>query len=439
VEVCAAGEGQPYCRVGTVTRPATTTVQGFSASVYALPGTVAATAVHGIRIKVSGDRGCRREDARMISILPKEFAVAPKGFGGHIAGASGIVTDIPAGEAILRNLSPFVGNAVLLVRDGIQTPMPRRYVPRDGDELVILVCIPARYPKEIVVQNRRGGRVQAVYADGEELLGQVERPVTGIGRFDATAYTGVGRINTNHAGVVTISTAPIVPGARDGSSRETRGGFMLQPSRHARAAKEVAQILVVGPASPEAPWLEGTPPLFFGCIGLANDQAHEENSFRVDVRTSNSGWRPLPALVGRSDGALMTLPGGPVTDIRIRFPVFSAEWIQAEIERGRLSYLNACRARALKSGTIVTGPTVSLELKLTGFDLERVRLTCLYLDGQFRAASNTPGHVFSLNIENWPEGEHVALLRALDAGGEVVKRMKRVFFVQRAAAAPGGR
>ena len=439
VEVCeAVHRGGRYHRVGTVMRPATATVQGFAASAYAPSGTVAATAVHGIRIKVSGERDCRKEDTRMISILPKEFAATPKGFGGHVAGKSGILTDIPAGEAIFRNLAPFVGNPVLLFRNGADSPLPRGYVPRDGDELLILVRVPVRYPNEIIVENRKGGRVEAVYADGREIVARVERPVTGIGRFDATAYTGVGRINTNHAGVVTVSTAPIAS-QKDGSSVETRGGFMLQPSRHARQAGEIPQILVVGPPSPGDPWLEGSPPLFSGCIGLAYDPAHEENSFRVDVKTSASGWRPLPPLIGRSDDALMKLPGGAVTNIRIRFPAFSADWVRAEIERCRLAYLNGCRAMALKDGTIVTEPKLNFGLKLSGSDLERVRLTCFYVDGRFRGVSDTSAHTFSLNVENMPEGEHVVELRGLDASGQIVKRVRREFFVQKTGAASGGR
>ena len=439
VDVCeAVRRGGRYHRVGTVTRAAAATALGFSASVYAPPGAVAATAVHGIRIKVSGERGCRRGDARIISILPKEFAASPKGFGGHIAGMSGIHTDVPAGKAIFRNLAPFVGNQVLLTRGGAQLPLPSGYTPRDGDELIVVVCIPARYPKEIIVENHRGGRVEAVYAGGREIVGRVERPVTGVGRFDATAYTGVGRINTNHAGVLTISTAPVTSAGNDGS-RETRGGFMIQPSRHARDAKEVSQVLVVGPASPGAPPLEGSPPLFSGCIGLAHDPAREENSFRVDVKTSDSDWRPLPPLVGRSDAALMKLPNGAVTHIRIRFPAFSADWVRAEIERCRSSYLDVCRARALRNGTIATGPTVDFRLDPSISEMERVRLTCLYVDGRFRGASDTPEHTFSLNIENWPEGEHIVELRGIDAGGGIVKRVRKTFFVQSPRAASEGR
>lgn len=339
IEVASAGSDE-FHRVGSVTAPARTSARGFLASIYAEPGTIAATAVHGIRIKVAGVKNCHLQDTRLISIVPAEFSVIPKGFGGHVSGTSGICTDIPAGEAIFRNLSPFVGNRVFVVRGGRTEPLPHGYVPRVGDRLTIVVMVPRKYPIEIVFENKTRGRVLAVYGDTNTEIATVVRPVKGVGRYDATGYTGIGRVNTNHTGVITISTAPIAPGKKDGSSIETRGGFMIQPSRHALESKETAQVMVVAPASSGA-WLEGSPPLFSGYIGLAHDPGSESGSFAVDVRVAGGEWRALPPLVGRQDNALAEFRGGGVvTHVRIRFPELSAEWIASQIASAATAYAN---------------------------------------------------------------------------------------------------
>lgn len=429
VEVSTDG-GRTYARVGKVTHPATTSTRGYAASVYAPLGTVAATAVHGIRIKTAGARECSREESRVISILPAEFAVVPKGFGGHAAGSSGICTDIPTGEAIFRNLAPFVGNPVFQEIHGRLVPLADGYTPGLGDVLVIVVSVPARYPKELVLENSAGGSVEAVYSDAREIIARVERPVRGVGRFDATGYTGVGRINTNHTGVITISTAPISSAGKDGAPIETRGGFMIQPSRHAMLSTEAFQILVVAPLSKDAPQLEGRPPLFSNYIGLAHDPADERNSFRVDVRTAQTDWMPLPPIVGKHDDALMKLPNGAgaVTHIRIRFPELSPEWVQAETLRCARAYLEVCQEKALKRGTVITSGNLTLELDTAG--LRGVQFVNLYVDGEFRGARNTGPYTFTLDTRTLSSGEHIAELRALDAQGTTLKRVAREFFVQ---------
>ncbi|MCL6628012.1 MAG: hypothetical protein K6U00_00245 [Armatimonadetes bacterium] len=437
VEVREPGGDSSYHRVGTVIRPASTVVQGYAASVYAVPGTVSATAVHGIRIKVSGHKECRMEETRMFSILPKEFAQSPKGFGGHDAGASGICTDICTGEAIFRNLAPFVGNPVFVVVEGKEKPLPADYVPKDGDLLVISVLIPVRYPREIRIENKVGGLVRVVYSDGEQTIATVVRPVRGVGRFDATGYTGIGRINTNHTGVITISTAPIARGEKDGSANETRGGFMIQPSRHALLAKGMPQVLVVGPASPEDSSLEGAPPLFSGCIGLAYHPGNEKESFRVDIKaTGADDWVPLPPIVGRMDDALFKLPGGlgALADIRIVFPEFAPATIKSEIERCSSQYLQARKTEAQKSGRLFTGSTLSIGLDSQS--LGGVSYVCLYVDGAFRGISNDPSTLFSVNTLLLGEGDHLIEVRGFDSSGQATKSVKKSIFVQYPAAVP---
>src|SRR5579875_658128 len=63
--------GERWQLVGRVTAPATQSLMGYLASGYAPPSTVAATAVHGLRIRV-GD--LTSAYPLMINILPEEFS-----------------------------------------------------------------------------------------------------------------------------------------------------------------------------------------------------------------------------------------------------------------------------------------------------------------------------------------------------------------------------
>lgn len=439
IEVSDDG-GRAYVRVGKIFRPATTTAEGFAASVFCEPGRVVATAVHGIRIKTGGCRECAREASQTISIIPKEFAHTPDGFGGYVAGESGIYTDIPTGQAIFRNLAPFVGNHVYRQVAGQLAPIYDGYTPRDGDVILIVVTVPSRYPKAMIIENNEGGSVRLVYSDGEVKVARVERPVRGIGRFDATGYTGVGRINTNHTGVLTISTASITSGSKDGSSHETRGGFMIQPSRHAKTNFEINQICVVAPVSEGQQWLEGMAPIFSGYINLAYDPSDEHNSFDVDIKTDKSDWMPLPEMIGIREDALMHLPNGAgaVTDIRVRFPELTADWVHAQLLHANKDYMTRGRARAQSNhAPVITDD--SLTLRVDTSKLQGIGFVNFYLDGEFRGSSNTPPYSFVLDTRAIPPGEHVAVIRAMDTSGSTVKEVPQSFFVQGADDGSGGR
>ena len=420
--------GQSFYNVGRVIAPASTSIRGYSASVYARTGTIAAIAVHGLRIKTDEITHGRMHVPYIVSIVPLEFAGTPGGFGGHISGPSGIYTDIPTGTAIFRNFAPFVGNSVFLESGNDLAPLPRGYKPRPGHVLQIVVRIPRRYPKEIIFENRAGGRVEAKYPDDSELIGKVVRPVKGVGRFDATGYTGIGRINTNHGGVITISTAPMSNGPKDGSSLESRGGFQIQPSNHARQAIGMPQVLVVGPTSEGKPRLEGRPPLFSDCIGLTHDRRSDDDSFRTEIKTSKSGWIDLPALVGKLNNALVRVPGaGEVTHIRILFPTYAENMIARQMAACRQACVDLCKERARREGRSPVRGIV--EFDLGNIEPDAVKLVSLYVDSLFRGMMNTPPYVFSLNTAELPEGEHVIELRAAGKTGSIVKRIRTKILV----------
>ena len=306
-------KGQTWRLVGRVTAPATESLMGYLASGYSQPGTVAATAVHGIRVRV-GDKS--HAYAALVNILPAEFSRTPVRFGGHVSGLSGVYTNIPTGTSIFRDLSPYAGNPVFVEGAGGRlTPLPTGYMPQEGDALVIEALRPTVGLREIDFQNRAGGDVTALYTDGTaKALCQVIKPVTGVGRFDGTSYTGVGGVNTNHAGVVTVSTAPVsnVP-QFEGTGTERRGGFQIEPAYHNSQTDEAGapSILVVGHSDKKrTPDLEGTPPLFHGYINLQWNPADPAHSWRAQVRRSQNGrWLAMPELVGSQPLALAGVTG----------------------------------------------------------------------------------------------------------------------------------
>ena len=425
-------KGRTYHRVGTVVHGAASSKEGYLASMYAVSGTVAATAVHGIRIKVGGVTNCTKQESQVISIIPREFAAVPRNYGGYISGPSGIYTDIPTGHSIFRNLAPFVGNHVFLETDLGLMPMSSGFQPRLHDTLVIIAQIPIRFPSQITLENHQNGAIRVSYSDGsQETIAKVERAVRGIGRFDATGYTGVGRINTNHTGVVTISTAPSNGGESGGAEGETRGGFMIQPSRHARTEAHNAQIMVVGPRSEKDTWLEGAPPLFSGYIGLAADSILDRHSYRVDVKTSTSStWLPLPPMVGKRDDALMNIPGGrgSLTAVRIRFPDFAEDWIQSELIKSEREYIKSLRGEATKNKALMNYGTISLQMDING--LKGVELVTLYVDGEFKGATNSQLSPFNLDVSRLSEGVHVAQLTAVNSKSVVLKRIVKKFYIE---------
>lgn len=438
VQVSCDG-GKSYTTVGRVIRPATGAVNGFPAAAYTPAGKVAATAVHGIRVKVGRkDKGADSAQPPLtFSIVSEEFAKTPKGFGGHVPGKSGIYTDIPAGKSIFREFAPFVGNQVLL-QDASRrlSPIPSGYSPMPGDVLVIVVERPARCPEEIVFENRTGGAVTARYADGAvEKIAEVIHPVGGVGRYDGTSYTGPGAINTNHGGVLTISTAPIARGLlQEGDGPERRGGFMIQPSKHAATQGTAPpQVMVIRPPQLGGEPLEGKPPLFCGCISLAYDPVNERNSYIAQVRIDDGEWRNMPVIVGKADDAfgseyLNRIFAGDgdrskvhtgVTAIRIRFPVYDQAYLAARLKASARRYATASGKSQIVSGVL----TVNARL----INHDRVMFVAFYIDGDLRCMSNSQPFQYDWDTTTVPDGEHEIEVRALDsAGGVISKTVSRV-------------
>ncbi len=404
--------GKNWLLVGRVTAPATRSLMGYLASGYAPPSTVAATAVHGIRVRV-GD--LTSAYPLMVSILPREFSQTPVRFGGHVSGASGIYTNIPTGTSIFRQLSPYAGNPVFLEGgQGQLTPLPIGYTPQENDTLVIIVRRPANPLTQVVFQNAVGGPVTATFADGtSKVITTVLKPVLGVGRFDATSYTGVGAVNTNHTGVITVSTAPVTHSTLlEGVGDERRGGFQIEPAYHNSETDEAGapSILVLGsPDKKRTPDLEGTPPLFHGYFNLAWDPDDPKHSWRCEIQRAETGgqWLPIPMLIGNRPDALRG-----VTALRLVCPdPGDGPWRAAQMQAAAASYQAAALALAASGKTEVVRGRKTLTMTV---DDPRARFMLFFVDGSFKALSNSAPYSFTWDTSDTPDGEYVLEARAED-------------------------
>jgi len=303
--------------------------RGFTASKWALPGTVAATAVNAIHIKV-GDN--EEEDRGIVfSLLPREFAPGADRPFRTPSPDSSIYTDIPAGSAIFGgDFTPMIGSPVFLARGDELAPLQADYVPTRGDVLVISIRRPREYPSQIVFENRFGGLILLEYPNGcRKPIGTVLRPVIGVGRFPGTLYAGIGRIRANHPGVIDISTSP----------QGEVGGFQIIPAGHAMSpetkyVRRLTQWMVVGPLDARERSWEGVAPLFFQHLRprydaadlYADDWQHRLlGRFLVEAQVSGR-WQAMPHLaLGAS--ANVPLPEWAMTALedveafRIMFPL----------------------------------------------------------------------------------------------------------------------
>ncbi len=418
--------GKAWHLIGRVTAPATQSLMGYSAAGYAKPATVAATAVHGLRIRV-GDSGT--PDPLLINILPREFAQTPKLFGGHVSGLSGIYTTIPVGTSIFRGLSPLVGNPVYLehgMGSDLQ-PLPVGYVPKDGDVLEIVVLAPINPLKEVEFDNHAGGDVRITYADGTtQILTHVVKPVVGIGRYDGCSYTGVGGLNTNHDGVITVSTAPVSTSPLfEGIGPERRGGFQIQPAFHNAQGDGAGapSVLVIGSQKrPPLPEMEGRPPLFYGHFDLAWSAAEPQHSWRAEVQRSHGAWGVMPTLIGSRPLAL-----ADVTALRlIRNAPSDAAWRTGQIKIAESDYRAQARAVARAGKSLVERGTISFSVAAPN---PRTAFIAFYRDGEFTGITNSLPYTFRWDTKTVPDGEYVIEAEAQDVNNRLLSTTRTKIWV----------
>ncbi len=315
-------KGASWKTVGKVLLPALlTNPNGYEASRYATVGHVAATAVNAIHIKVSHNE--KGNVGVLFSILPKEFMKPPPKYHSFLSPDSSIYTSIKAGWEIFGGgFAPFVGNPVYVMENDALKELTAGYVPKENDAIVIVVEQPEKMPSEIVFENRFGGLITLKYPYGKEkIIGEVIKPVAGVGRFDGTLWTFKGRVRANHNGVIDISTSPY----------GEIGGFQIIPANHGMSksmlnARLLTQWMVVGPVSSMEKDLAGTAPLFSNYLkpDYSPDDIYAENAierllnrYLVQVKIAGSdAWLFMPPKTGRVDDGLKD-----ITHIRILFPV----------------------------------------------------------------------------------------------------------------------
>lgn len=279
----------------------------YTASRWAKPGTVAATAVNAVHLLLSVEES----QGRTISLLPVETFAPAAGVG------NAVIIDNPAGKGLFGAWAPPVGSEVSVIGlDGVSRPLSAERFPATGESLVIdVVEKPGPYMVEI--ENRQDGDVLAwIDGFGARKIARVIRPLGGVGRFGGSQYQSPSRLRANHTGVICISTSP----------RGEVGGFQILPLLHAhspemKSAWELTQWLIV--EAVDGSPLVGEAPLFsdFLVPGPAEDEAlwdlwstYGRRSL-VLCRLDGGDWRRLPLASGRDDVALKA-----VTHLRIYFP-----------------------------------------------------------------------------------------------------------------------
>ncbi|MBN2057910.1 MAG: hypothetical protein JW782_03835 [Candidatus Saganbacteria bacterium] len=323
--------GVSWQELGRVLYPADRVSKtGYAAAAWVKPGRVSATAVNAIHIKT----GSIEVERTIFTLLPKEFVKPPGRYRSFLSQDSSIYTDIPAGTKIFGSgEAPFVGNVVLLSRGSAHIELlPEGFVPQVDDTFIIIVDRPAERPSALVFENRFGGRITLEYPSGQQkVVGEVLRPVSGIGRFEGSTYTGPGRIRANHAGVICVSVSPV----------GELGGFQIVPALHGQEmnyVKHMSQYMVVGPPAVEDPSLEGIAPFFhyyiqpeYGAADLEADDWQEKllQHYLVEVKLkSKDNWQAMPVFALRRDFPLPRWANSAfdrVTHFRILFPVIATE------------------------------------------------------------------------------------------------------------------
>lgn len=296
--------------LGRVTKtPSRTNHPAYTASKWATPSTVCATAVNAVHILVNIEDG----RGRIISLVPA-VTIAPAATPGAY-----FALDMDAGTGIFGGFAPLTGSPVTILRDGQESPITD--TPQTGDTLIIRTALPENPSVYMVdIENRPAGRVIAYTHTGAKVAARVVRRIAGVGRFGGTVYQNVGRIRASHSGVIDVST----------SRRNEVGGLQIMPLKHALTSHEMAnawsltQWMILAPL-PGMPDLEGTGPLFKSALvpgPQLNDKLPDVWSQYgrkplVLCRRDGGNWEWLPEVSGKVDDGLRD-----VTHLRIYFPVW---------------------------------------------------------------------------------------------------------------------
>lgn len=291
--------------------PSRTNWPAYTASKWASPSTVCATAVNAVHILVGVEEG----RGRIISLVPS-VTVAPAAARGAF-----FALDMEAGTGIFGGYAPLTGSRVTVENDGSESPISD--TPSEGDTLIIRSPLPENLPFYMAdFENRPGGRVIVHGAEGSKVIARVIRPVKGVGRFGGSIYQNRGRIRASHSGVICFATSP----------RDTVGGIQIMPLKHALTSAEMlnawklTQWIIIAPL-PGMPDLEGTPPLFKNAFvpgpqlgdRLPDMWSHYGRRPLILCRIDGGNWERVPEISGKIDDGFRN-----VTHLRLYFPSWSS-------------------------------------------------------------------------------------------------------------------
>lgn len=293
--------------LGKVLRvPTGTRYPGYTASAWAEPGTVAATAVNAIHVTVS----VKNKKGRIFSLVPAE-TIAPA------AGAStAFVIDCPAGTGLFGGWAPLVGDKVRVRSiDGTLRELAAQ-LPKVGETLVVQVMEDFDGPYMFDFENRVGGTVRAYWRGGSRKIASVEHPVYGVGRFSGSKFQRRSALRANHCGVICVSTSDV----------GDIGGFQIIPYEHSfspemKSAWEKTQWMIIRSCDGEK--MTARPPLFKG-VFTPGAQALEKlwdfwstygRRSLVMCRINGGKWQRFEAVTGKDDHGLEC-----ITHLRIYAP-----------------------------------------------------------------------------------------------------------------------
>jgi len=397
-------EGRSWVVLGNVLRAGKGVEEnGFTACKFGKLGTVVAVSSYAIHIKIG-------EPHSIFSILAKEMERIPKGFGGQIPGQAGILTDIKAGTSIFKDLSPTLGSKVFLKMDDKLYELPPSYTLEEGEELVIIVE-ERDMPREIIFENKEGGNVYLFKEGKREVIAQVRKALMGIGRFDGTEFTGIGKLNTVHPGAITVST---VQGGANKFDFTLSGGFQIVPFY-----EELPSYIPTSPSYIIVSSSPGSHPLFDGTIGIWDWRGQ---GFKVEVSWDGMKWEEIPNLKGKIDDISSYLSKqskgkykNVMKYIKISFPQGDLKSKIKEVMREIIT----------KRDKIVRGK-LDIEIRIRG---EGASIVELRIDGRLRGIKNFAPFVFSIDTTGLVDGEHIIEVVAKDINGDVLASQKEMLYV----------
>jgi hypothetical protein len=292
--------------IGHVLSPATTVnADAFHASLWGESGSVVASAVNAVHIKVASNTD--RERGSVLSLYPKELYSRDLVTAEPVTSRKPFIiyTDIPGGRGIFGGAFPIMTQSpVTYARAGVVSPIGIFYLPKLDDRIFISATVPESVPRSITFENRVGGSVYAEFDDGSRVdIATVTRSVKGVGKFEGGQFCAPGGVRATHSGVIDFKT---------GDYGRT-GGFQVVPFLHSYSrelffSRAKPQFLIVEALSPNVK-LVGEPPLFARYIwpssGLEAPVAGLPK-LRLTVRwRGKSSFKTPPALNGRIDAAIL--------------------------------------------------------------------------------------------------------------------------------------